>query len=92
MSIKKEDNNIENLMSLYDDYANESKEKKKIMMNTIEEDMKSIINDYIYSKKRNIPKKLIANIQLYAFEYDMVNINIVRKDYMSMQNMMHIFY
>ena len=41
MSIKKEDNNIENLMSLYDDYANESKEKKKIMMNTIEEDMKS---------------------------------------------------
>ena len=73
MSIKKDDNNIENLMSLYDEYANESKEKKKIMMNTIEEDMKSIINDYIYSKKRNIPKKLIANIQLYAFEYDMVN-------------------
>lgn len=79
MSIKKEDNNIENLMSLYDDYANESKEKKKIMMNTIEEDMKNIINDYIYSKKRNIPKKLIANIQLYAFEYDMVNIKYSAK-------------
>lgn len=73
MSIKKGDNNIENLMSLYDDYANESKEKKKIMMNTIEEDMKSIINNYIYSNQRYIPKKLIANIQLYTFEYDMVN-------------------
>ena len=73
MSIKKDDNNIENLMSLYDDYANESKEKKKIIMNTIEEDMKSIINDYIYSKKRNIPEELIAKMQLYTFEYEMVN-------------------
>ena len=73
MSIKKEDNNIENLMSLYDNYANESKEKKKIMFNTIEEDMKSIINEYIYSKKRIIPKELIAKMQLYTFEYELVN-------------------
>ena len=83
MSVKevnnKLDNNVDNLMSLYDNYDNESKEKKKIMMNTIEEDIKYIINEYVNSRKRNIPEEFIAKMQLYIFEYDMVNTKYSKK-------------